>query len=170
MSNSPSTVTTSDWSGIEVNTHRTFTGKGNLAVWLKKVDVWAALKGYSGERKALAMASPLDRPAFECYARMSEEHQKDPAVVADELKQEFVKAERDRDTVIHELTGRSWRPGESPASFAHDICRLAKLAYPGFGADALDTIARDCFLKDYHRSYAWLYGKTRKLQPRGFKT
>ena len=59
----------------------------------------------------------------------------------------FGKAERDRDTAIYELTGRSWRPGESPASFAHDICRLAKLAYPGFGADALDTIARDCFLK-----------------------
>ena len=72
---------------------------------------------------------------------------KDPAVVADELKQEFVKAERDRDTAIYELTGRSWRPDESPASFVHDICRLAKLAYLGFGADALDTIARDCFLK-----------------------
>ena len=98
-------------------------------------------------KKALAMASRLDGPAFECYERMSEEHQKDPAVVADELKQEFVKAERDRDTAIHELTGRSWRPGESPASFAHDICRLAKLAYPGFGADALDTIARDCFFE-----------------------
>ena len=109
--------------------------------------MWAALKGYSGEKKALAMASHLDGPAFECYARMSEEHQKDPAVVADELKQEFVKAERDQDTAIHELTGRSWRPGESPSSFAHDICRLAKLAYPGFGANALDTIARDCFLK-----------------------
>ena len=109
--------------------------------------MWAALKGYSGAKKALAMASRLDGPAFECYARMSEEHQYDPAVVADELKQEFVKAERDRDTAIHELTGRSWRPGESPASFAHDICRLAKLAYPGFGADALDTIARNCFLK-----------------------
>ena len=109
--------------------------------------MWAALKGYSGETKALAMESRLDGPAFECYARMSKEHQKDPAVVVDELKQEFVKAERDRDTAIHELTGRSWRAGESPASLAHDVCRLAKLAYPGFDADALDTIARDCFLK-----------------------
>ena len=39
MSNSTSTVTTGDWSGIEVNTPRTYTGEGNLAVWLKKVDV-----------------------------------------------------------------------------------------------------------------------------------
>ena len=147
MSNSTSTVTTGDRSGIEVNTSRTFTREENLAVWLKKVNVWAALKGYSGEIKALAMASRLDGPAFECYARMSEEQQKDPAVVAEELKQASVKPERDRDTAIYEITGRSWRPGESPASFAHDICRLAKLEYPGFGADALDTIARDCFLK-----------------------
>ena len=79
---------------------------------------------------------------------MSKKQQRDSAVVADELKQEFVKAERDRDTAIHALTGRSWRAGESPASFAHDICCLAKLAYPGFDADALDTIARDCFLKE----------------------
>ena len=86
MSNSTSTVTTGDRSGMKVNTALTFTGEGNLAVWLKKVDVWAALKGYGGEKKALAMASGLDGPAFECYARMSEEHQKDPAVVADELK------------------------------------------------------------------------------------
>ena len=50
------------------------------------------------------MASRLDGSAFERYARMSEEHQKDPAVVAEELKQEFVKAERDRDTAIHEPT------------------------------------------------------------------
>ena len=145
MSNNTSTVTTGDRSGIEVNTSRTYTGQGNLAVWLKKVDVWAALKGYSGEKNALAIASRLDGPAFECYARMSKEYQKDPAVVGDELKQEFVKAERDRGTATHELTGQSWREGESPASFAHDVCRLAKLAYPGFGADVLDTIARDCF-------------------------
>ena len=95
MSNSTSTVTTGDRSGIEVNTPRTYTGEGNLAVWLKKVDEWATLKSYSGEKKALAIASRLDGPAFECYARMSEEHPKDPGVVADKLKQEFVKVERD---------------------------------------------------------------------------
>ena len=147
MSNSTSTVTTGDWSGIEVNTPRTFTGEGSLAVWLEKVDVWAVLKGYSGERKALAMALPLDGPAFECYAherrtpkRLSSGCRRAQAGVCQSR-------ERDRDTAIHELTGRSWRPGESPASLARDICRLAKLAYPGFGADALDTMARDCFLK-----------------------
>ena len=60
MSNSTSTVTAGDRSGIKVNTPRTYTGEGNPAVWLKKVDVRATLKGYSGEKKALAMASRLD--------------------------------------------------------------------------------------------------------------
>ena len=91
MSNSTSTITTGDRSGIEVNTPRTYTGEGNLAVWLKKVDVWAALKGYSGEKKALVLALRLDGPAFECYARKSEEHQKHPAVVVDVLKQDLSK-------------------------------------------------------------------------------
>ena len=40
-------------------------------------------KGLRRGKKSLAMASRLDGPAFECYARMSEEHQKYPAVISE---------------------------------------------------------------------------------------
>ena len=81
--------------------------------------------------------------SFRVLYAHEQRNQKGPSVVAEERKQEFVRAESDRDTTIHELTEGSCRAGESPASFAHDVCRLAKVAYPGIGADALDTIARD---------------------------
>lgn len=107
------------------------------------IDVWTAIKDYSGEKKALAMATCLDGPAFECYACMSDDEQKKPEKIATQLKQEFVKAEGDRETAIHE---RSWRISESPPAFAQEVARLATLAYPGFEQVALDTIVRDCFL------------------------
>ena len=47
-----------------------FNGDGNLTVWLKKTEVWASLKGYEGEKKALSVASRLDGAAFQVYLRM----------------------------------------------------------------------------------------------------
>ena len=81
-------------------------------------------------KKAMAMVSDLDGLTFEYNARMSEEHQKYPAVVA-EVVNSSLSTQRDRDTAIHDLTEQSWRAGECPASLAHGVCRLAKLAYPG---------------------------------------
>ena len=51
-----------------------------------------------GDRKALAMASRLDGPAFECYARMPDDEQKQPNKIVEALRREFIRAERDRDS------------------------------------------------------------------------
>lgn len=124
-----------------------FAGNGNLTLWLKKVEVWATLKGYTGEKKACALAARLDGPAFESFARMDEGDQKDPDKVAAHLKREFVRGERDRDVAMTELGERKWRERESAAAFAHDVMRLTTLAYPDFPQEARETIQRDNFIK-----------------------
>ena len=139
--------TTGDRSVPDSATPKTFTGDGNLIVWLKKMDVWCALKGYRSEKMALAMASRLDGPDFECYVRMTDEDQQQPDQIVSSLRREFIRAERDRETAIHDLSQRQWRTGESPAAFAYELSRLTKLVYPEFGDLAQQTIARDTFIK-----------------------
>ena len=49
-----------------------FAGEGDLTAWSKKTQVWANLKGYDGEKKALAIASRLDGAAFQVRRRSEE--------------------------------------------------------------------------------------------------
>ena len=44
-----------------------FDGTGNLLSFLDRITVWTALKGFEGEKKALALASRLEGAAFENY-------------------------------------------------------------------------------------------------------
>ena len=46
-----------------------------------------------------------------------------------------------------EMNDRTMKEAKSPAQFAHEIGRLAKLAYPCFGESALSTIIRDAFIR-----------------------
>ena len=80
-----------------------FSGDGNqLMACLEKTEVWASLKGYDGEKKALAIASRLDGAAFQVYLRLSEADQKKAETVAEQLKKEFINGETDREVAMVE--------------------------------------------------------------------
>ena len=78
---------------------------------------------------------------------MSDDDQKNPDKVAEQLRKEFIKGETDREVAMTQLSERRMNDGESPAQFAHEVRRLAKLAYPGFNAEALMTVTRDSFVR-----------------------
>ena len=46
-----------------------------------------------------------------------------------------------------QLNDRRMDEGESPAQFAHELGRLAKLAYPGFEDPTLTAVTRDAFIR-----------------------
>ena len=106
----------------------------------------------TGEKKALAIASRLGGAAFQVYFRLSEADHKKPETVAEQLKKEFIKVETDTGVAMVEINNRTMKEGKSPAQFAHEIGRLAKLAYPGFEEFALSTVTRDTFIRDYQRN------------------
>ena len=48
-----------------------FTGNADVQAFLTKVEIHAALKGYTGEKLAQALASKLEGPAFDVYLRLA---------------------------------------------------------------------------------------------------
>ena len=66
-----------------------FDGKGDVNVFIKKMELLIALKGYEGEKAAQAMASYLEQPAFNVYLHMTPDDQKDIAKLKTELKKQF---------------------------------------------------------------------------------
>ena len=77
-----------------------FTGNGDVQAFLAKIDIHAALKGYTGEKLAQALASKLEGPAFDVYLRLSAEDRKDPEKLKAELKKEFEKGKRNREEAL----------------------------------------------------------------------
>ena len=58
-----------------------FDGTGNLLSLLGRITVWTALKGFEGERKALALTFRLEGAAFENYRRLDIEKKQDFDVI-----------------------------------------------------------------------------------------
>ena len=48
-----------------------YEGKGDVNVFLTKVDLVASIKGHTDEKKAQFVASKLSGPAFDVYMRLS---------------------------------------------------------------------------------------------------
>ena len=131
-----------------------FDGTGNSLSFLDRITVWTALKGFEGEKKALALASRLEGAAFENYRRLDSEEKQDFDVIVVSLKREFLSGAIDRRLAVEELRGRKWKQFEEPlAAFAHDIDRLVRLAYPGFDSGSAITLARDAFLDGLPREF-----------------
>ena len=127
-----------------------FTGNGDVQAFLAKIDIHAALKGYTGEKLAQALASKLEGPAFDVYLRLSTEDRKDPEKLKAELKREFEKGKRNREEALSELANRPRREGESTQNYAYKLLELVKLAYPSFDNKTLEAIAKDYFVKGLH--------------------
>ena len=73
-----------------------FDGSGNLLSFLDRVSVWTSLKEYDGKKKALALASRLEGPAFENYRRLTDEERTDYTTIEASLKREFMSGGADR--------------------------------------------------------------------------
>ena len=106
-----------------------FDGSGKLVSFLDRVSVWKPLKGYERKKKALALASRLEGPAFENYRRLTDEERTKYARIEASLKREFMSGGADRMQAVRELRQRKWPEGEKPIeAFAHEIARLVDLA------------------------------------------
>lgn len=127
-----------------------FTGNGDVQAFLTKVEIHAALKGYTGEKLAQALASKLEGPAFDVYLRLSADDRKDPEKLKAELKKEFEKGKRNREEALSELANRPRKVGESTQNYAYKLLELVKLAYPSFDNKTLEAIAKDYFVKGLH--------------------
>ena len=54
-----------------------FDGKGDVNIFLTKVELVASIKGHANEKKAQFVASKLSGPAFDVYMRLSDDDKKD---------------------------------------------------------------------------------------------
>ena len=125
-----------------------FGGYDDLLVFLDRVTVWSQLKGFSGEKKAFALASRLEGAAFDNYRRLSVDDKTSFDAIVSSLKREFLRGGADRMQAVTDLRLRKWAvTAESVGAFGHDVQRLVRLSYPSFDVDSVTTVARDAFLE-----------------------
>ena len=130
---------------------QSFDGSGDVKIFIEKISLHSAFKGFEGEKAAQNLASRLEGRAFDVYLRLSDEDKKDPDELKDELMKEFELGNQDREIAIHELSSRARHHDESPQTFAFKVQELVKLAYPTFDDEARQTVAKDYFVKGLHQ-------------------
>ena len=121
-----------------------------MKVFIEKVYLHSSLKGYENEKAAQNLASRLEGRAFDVYMRLSDQEKSDVSAIKAELLREFERGNQDRKVAIIELSNRTRKQDESTQTFAFKFQELVKLAYPTFDESALDTIAKDYFIKGLH--------------------
>lgn len=127
-----------------------FDGKGDVNAFIKKMELYIALKEYTGEKAAQALASHLMLPAFNVYMRMTVGDQKDVEKIKKELREQYEVGKINREEAQSLLNLRVRKDGEALRDYAFDVKRLAALAYPTFNAANLDIIGKDHFVKGLH--------------------
>ncbi len=130
---------------------QSFDGSGNVKIFIEKISLRSALKGFEGEKAAQNLASRLEGRAFDVYLRLSPTDKKDPDKIKEELMKEFELGNQDREIAIQELASRKRQQDESPQTFAFKIQELVKLAYPTFNDETRQTIAKDYFVNGLHQ-------------------
>ena len=73
-----------------------YEGKGDVNVFLTKVELVASIKGHTDEKKAQFVASKLSGPAFDVYMRLSEYDKEDFPKIKEQLKKEFKRGQLNR--------------------------------------------------------------------------
>ena len=128
----------------------TFNGKGDVNVFLAKVDLYNKLKKYDGETAAVSLASRLEEPAFNVYLRMSEADRKDEAKIKTELRKQYEVGNRDREEALFLLSAVQRKEEETAKDFVFCTAELVKLAYPTFNQASKDVHEKDSFVKGLH--------------------
>ena len=72
-----------------------FDGSGDVNIFIEKISLRSALKGFEGEKAAQNLACRLEGRAFDVYLRLLEAEKKDPSKIQEELKREFEKGNQD---------------------------------------------------------------------------
>ena len=129
---------------------KVFNGNGDVKEFITKVELYSALKGYSGEKSAQNLASKLEGRAFDVYLRLSEGDRKDVNIIKDELLKEFERGQLNREEALFTLSKRSRNLGESANTYAYKLMELVKLAYPDFDDTTRATLAKDYFVRGLH--------------------
>ena len=116
-----------------------FDGSGNVATWLKKVELVARIKKIEDEPTLIPLH--LEGTAFEVYEQMEETQQLDAAAIKRCLREAFGK---DKFAAYDAFRQRSWNPNEAVDAFLSDLRRLAGLA--GIKSDEIICLAFVCGL------------------------
>ena len=115
----------------------TFSGEGNVINFIVKMELHIKLKELTGEAAACLLASRLEGPAFNVYARLSDEDKKDVGKLKEELKKEYEIGRHDREDAVHQ-------------DFAFKFKRPVKLAYPIFSSIVQQIYETDFFIHGIH--------------------
>ena len=129
---------------------RHFDGNGDVRVFLEKVSLLSALKGYDNEKIAQDLARKLEGRAFDEYMCLADTDKKDASKIKNDLLKEFQVGSQDREEAINKVTTHRRKAEESPQTFAFKIMELVRLAYPSFDKTNQDTIAKDYCMKGIH--------------------
>ena len=127
--------------------YKYYDGTSDVRKFITKVELEAALKGYTDEKVSQYIASKLVGHAMDVYLRLSTEDRKDPEKLKAELLKEFERGQLNREEAITELDSRKRLDGESAETYAFKIMELVTLAYPTFAADAKASLAKDAFMR-----------------------
>ena len=125
-------------------------GSEDVKVFVEKVSLHSALKGYDGEKAAQNLASKVEGRAFDICMRLSSEDRKNPEKLKSKLLKEFETGNADREEAIVVLGNRKRHPDESPQTFAYKVTELVHLAYPLFEENTAKAIAKDYFVRGLH--------------------
>ena len=80
-----------------------FGGYDDLLVFLDRVTVWSQLKGFFGEKKALALAPQLEGAAFDNYQHLSVDDKTSFDTIVSSLKREFLRGGADHMQAVTDL-------------------------------------------------------------------
>lgn len=127
-----------------------FNGKGDVNVFLTKIDLYNQLKGYDGETAAVSLASRLEEPAINVYMRMSVEDRKDITKIRAELRKQYELGNADREQALSLLGVVQRKEDEAAKDFGYRIKELVKLAYPKFDDASKQVHEKDAFVKGCH--------------------
>ena len=95
-----------------------FDGSGDVKVFVEKVSLHSALKGYDGEKAAQNLASKLEGRAFDIYMRLSSEDRKNAEKLKSELFKEFETGNADREEAIQARNYGGGPGGPDPCPFS----------------------------------------------------
>ena len=102
---------------------KSFDGTGDIATWLRKVELVAKLKNIQDVSTLIPLH--LEGSAFKVFDQLDEEKQADVKAVKKALLEAFG---MNKFSAYDAFRNRSWSPGEAVDSFLADLRRLAGLA------------------------------------------
>lgn len=118
---------------------RTFEGRGDVATWIKKVELVAKIK----KIKNVAYLIPLylEGDAFSVFDQLTDSDKEDADAIKKALRDAFG---QNQFSAYDSFRQRSWTPGEAVDAFLADLRRLARLA--GIHSEELIRCAFVCGL------------------------